>query len=383
MLYEEPVACLGAIVANQLIIDRNSKAKPFAIFDLGGGTLDTAFGIFRPARDSELDFADFTIQIFGCGGNERVGGEKLIHRLAYKIYLDNRDLMIQHNIPFVLPSGERFPQGLDGLLSVAGDDIANANVATLKENIARILFHFTNRIDNQINLIFEHDLTHDANHCKISLRDTADDIVHDLDLEIVNVDDFLRDTISDIVDGFKSEMDNICSTDKIIAQLCAAGCDGYRPQDFTILLAGNASKQYYVEQIMRERFGVNRIERIHNVKAVSDDNFSDRYKLNGKSAVAFGQKLNNYFVDRSAYQIADKANAPFQYCVGYEDPGNGEFVPVIVPNDNSRQWKRANRITVQHQSNLPVTAEAQYSAETLRAFNRSVIVDKDVKSRRP
>lgn len=38
MIYEEFVACVGAIVANPMKMDENdSNAKPFAIFDLGSG----------------------------------------------------------------------------------------------------------------------------------------------------------------------------------------------------------------------------------------------------------------------------------------------------------------------------------------------------------
>lgn len=122
--------------ANQLVLGADGRARPFATFDPGGGNLDTSYGIFREAIDDELDEKDYTIQIFGCGGNERVGGEKLIHQLAYKIYLDNRDLIEEAKIPFVLPYGEKYPQGFDGLLGEIGDEISNANVSTLKEKLA-------------------------------------------------------------------------------------------------------------------------------------------------------------------------------------------------------------------------------------------------------
>lgn len=376
MDYEESVACVGAVVANQLVIDEDSpQAKPFAVFDLGGGTLDTSYGIFRKAVGDECDEAEYTIQIFGCGGNERVGGEKLIHQIAYKIYLDNRDETEGKEIPFVLPQGEHYPRGFDGLLTEVGDEISNANVSTLKENIARTLFQCDDPegVDNRMTELFGDDVAPDANHCYVTLRDKANEEVT-VSLEVRDIENFLRDKINGAVIDFKSDMDTICATDKIREALGAAGIDGYNPKDFAIFLGGNASKQHYVEELMHEHFPDSRIERIHSTSNIDEDELSDRYKLNGKTAVAFGQlRLENYYIDKSAYKTGEDERAPFPFNVGYKDSGSGKFVVVLEKNNNSREWSRANLIgTRDYKTNLFFTSSPQLDEETLKPFQRKV-----------
>lgn len=378
---EESVACVGAVVAKQLVIDDDSpQAKPFAIFDLGGGTLDTTYGIFRRSVGDECDEADYTIQIFGCGGNEHVGGEKLIHQIAYRIYLDNREETEYKEIPFVLPPGEHYPRGFDGLLTEAGDEISNANVSTLKEIIARRLFQCDDPegVDNRMPDLFGTDIAPDATHCNITLRDKYNEEVA-LSLEIRDIDDFLRDKINGAVLDFKYDMDRTCQTDKILDSLKDAGINGYDPKDFAIFLGGNASKQHYVEELMQEHFPVNRIERIKSTRLTNEEELSDRYKLNGKTAVAFGQLyLENYYVDRSAYITGEKRRAPFPFNVGYKDSGSGKFVVVLEKNNNSREWSKANRIGAQdNKTNLFYTSSPQLDEETLEPLKKKVKVNRN------
>ena len=385
MDYEESVACIGAIVANQLIINSESpQSKPFAIFDLGGGTLDTSYGIFRNATDEERDNSDLTIQVFGCGGNERVGGEKLIHQLAYKIYLNNRDEMESNKIPFVLPVGELYPRGFEGLLTEIGDEISNANVSTMKENIARILFQCDDPegVDNRMPELFGDEIASDANHCKIKLRDKNNDEV-EFSLEISGVEDFLREKIENIIKGFRSDMDTICSTPKVKEALKAAGIGEYNPRDFAIFLGGNASKQHYVEELMRYYFPENRVERIRRVSTEDEEELSDRYKLNSKTAVAFGQlNLENYNVDKSTYETGEEGGAPFPFNVGYKDAGSGKFVVVLEKNNNSREWTPANRIGIRdNKTQLFFTSDPQCDPSTLKPLSKKIKAGKDKKKR--
>ena len=377
MIYEESVACIGAIVGNQLVIDEeNPTAKPFAIFDLGGGTLDTSYGIFRDARDDEEAAA--TIQIFGCGGNNRSGGEKLIHQLAYKIYLDNRDTIEAHQIPFVIPEGMKRPQGFQGLLDEIGDEISNGNVNTLKEKLARTLFQYSGIIDNQMQEIFGGELAEDATTFKITLFDKFNKKVEDILLNVTGIDDFLEQKIRNLIAGFKADMDTICKTPKVEDALRAAGIDGYRPEDFAIFLGGNASKQRYVEEKMREIFPNNRIERITSVTDSQED-LSDCYRLNSKTAVAFGQlDLEDYFIDKSLYQTGDGEGAPFPFNVGYKDPKSGKFIVVIAKGNNDLSWSCANLLgKTDNKTQLLFTDDPQCDPITLRPFNKKIKAGKD------
>ena len=378
MEYEESVACAGAVVANQLVINNEDPAaKPFAILDLGGGTLDTAYGIFRKAVGEEGD--GYTIQIFGCGGNERVGGEKIIHQLAYKIYLDNREIIEELQIPFVLPFGEKFPKGFEGLLSDIGDEISNANVITLKENLARILFQRDDPegVDNRMTEIFGEEMTNGAaDEITIKLRDKSPTNIEGVDvkLKVTGVEEFLREKILKIVDDFKADMDRICSTDKVRAALKNSGIEDYRPEYFSMFLGGNASKQHYVEELMREIFPSNRIERIKFAKDDNSENLSERYLLNSKTAVAFGQlNLEDYFIDKSTYQTGENDRAPFPFNVGYKDSGSGEFVIVLEKNNNSLEWVRANSIGKNNgRTQLLFTTDPNCDPDTLKSLNKKV-----------
>lgn len=378
MEYEESVACVGAIVANQLVIsEESSEAKPFAVFDLGGGTLDTTYGIFRNAIGAENDKANFTIQIFGCGGNKRIGGENLIHQLAYKIYLDNHVEMKRKNIPFVLPVYEQVPRdfdGFDNLLNEANEN-ANANIRALMEKIARPLFQYKDNVDNCMNKIFSKNVAPDTTHCKIRLR-KIDGTEEELTLEVTGVDEFLRAKIEHAVVEFKEAMNQICTAKRVLDALQAAGIDAtpkdYHPEKFSIFLGGNASKQRYVEEIMQVQFPDNQVERIEKA---DEKDLSDRYRLNGKTAVAFGQlKLRDYFIDRSAYLPDEVQGAPFQYKVGFNDPGTGKFKTVLSSNENSHEWKRANRV---HDGRLELFYTDAASGENLTPFQRAVIIDDD------
>jgi len=71
---------------------------------------------------------------------------------------------------------------------------------------------------------------------------------------------------------------------------------------------------------------------------------SDEYRINEKTAVAFGQlNLGQYYVDQQAISQADGI-PPFLFNVGYIDSGTDEYVPVLQKNDISRAWRKANRI---------------------------------------
>ena len=200
MDYPEPIACARAIVGTQLKLNRDDgRPKFFAIYDLGGGTVDFAFGMFRTALDEdEEEESDYFIENFGTDGDEKVGGEKLIHQLAYKIYCDNRDVMVENRIKFVLPEGKLRPEGFGTLVSEHGDDIADSNVHALKENLARALFRYdgsNGEIADQLEEMFRGETDEEAKFIETdadgdaviqfpSLRNANGEDVHELQLKV-------------------------------------------------------------------------------------------------------------------------------------------------------------------------------------------------------
>ena len=69
----EPVACIGAFVGKQLKLAANTAEK-FAVYDLGGGTMDFVYGVFREAGEEDNVEQDAVIEILVLCGDSSIGG---------------------------------------------------------------------------------------------------------------------------------------------------------------------------------------------------------------------------------------------------------------------------------------------------------------------
>ena len=387
MEYAEPVASVGAIVSKQLKITKEDpSAKLFAIYDLGGGTLDFAFGMFRSAVGDEVEEADQVIDILGIDGDDKVGGEKFIHKLAYKIYKDNIEEVKTNKIPFVLPVGELPPEGFEGteLLSDHGDDNSNTNVNLLKEKLTRFLFKYTGGIDGNLTQLQDESVlvddgdnkVTDATHYTLSMRDENGED-KPINLEVNGIDDFLQDEIRSTIESFKSSMDRFF-TENIDRIRETGDINNYRPDDVYIFLSGNASRQHYVKEIMDEIFSSNaaqnRIARIGENSNDTGESLSKEYKLTEKTAVAFGQlELGKYIVYQDAISVGDEI-PPFLFNVGYYDSGDDtNFICVLKTNTNSRSWEKANRIDKENlTANLVYTTDPQCDPKSMEKLEEDV-----------
>ncbi len=86
----------------------------YGIFDFGGGTTDFDFGLWKESKKKRYDY---TIENFGAGGDEFLGGENLLEMLAFHIFKKNQDMMRQKGYTFTLaPKCTEFV-GSDALLS--------------------------------------------------------------------------------------------------------------------------------------------------------------------------------------------------------------------------------------------------------------------------
>ncbi len=340
--YSEPEACMGAVVRKQFKLG-DEKAKLFAVYDLGGGTMDFAFGILRKATEDELDEADETLQFFGIDGDEKIGGEKLIHQLAYNIYLDSEKEVKKKEIKFVKPDGLLNPRGFEGLLS-DGDEIANTNLNIVKEKLARYLFKHPEEINNDLNKVFSkenidsEDEIVSLNEYKLSLRNVNNEPV-DVTLTVKDVDEFINNKIKETVDTFKKSMTEIFNRNNEIMK--ANGIKDFNLDDVEIFLGGHASQQHYVLKHMREVFPGNKIERVG--EGQNDDTISEEYVINEKTAVAFGQLRLGELELKVLRAGAEKSRPPFLFNIGYYN-NDDEFARVISKNENDTVWKKANRV---------------------------------------
>ncbi len=343
MLYEESVACIGAIVGKQLQISEESpEPKLFSIFDLGGGTLDISYGMFRNSTEEEQieEGSDQTIQIFGVSGDDMVGGEKLIHQIAYKIYRDNRETIEENEIVFELPLGELNPEGFDGLLKKTSDEISAANLSTMKENVARKIFVYDGdeAVEDVLTRVLGPDISPSAGMCRITLRNKHNEAV-ELELKIEGIEDFLEDKVKKMLENFKVELRETFSKEINREAMQKAGLEDFSLDDVAIFLGGNASKQHFIKENLNALFPNNKIAYIG--EGQNPEGVSEKFKITGKTAVAFGQlSLDNYYVDRPFEEDA----SPFPYHVGYIKTGSNTFERVIAKGDVGNDWKPANFI---------------------------------------
>lgn len=114
------------------------------------------------------------------------------------------------------------------------------------------------------------------------------------------------------------------------------------------------------------------IQRIGNI-AGEEDGLSAEYKINEKTAVAFGQlNLSSYHIDESRVKINDDL-PPFQFNVGYLNPNNNEFVCVIAKNTTSQDWLRANPIDKDNEcTQLEYTGSSVEQRESFKPLQHEI-----------
>lgn len=384
MEYAESVACLGALIPSQLHLREDGSPQIFAIFDLGGGTLDTAFGIYRAANDDEMEVADYTIQLLGIGGDPHAGGETLIHRLAFKIYRDNKDELQNLKIPFQLPLGEPLPADLDEtLIRRRPDKVTEANLRTMVEKLCRPMFQYNgDHVDGNLSEIFR-DLSNKqfgaeaGNSVLITLRDKENQEHEGIRLTVDGIDDFIENAIKEIIANFKKEM--FATFEQKWDFMEAAEVADFTPDDVAIFLGGNTSRQHFVKEVMNEEFPGSLIKMIGEEEdGSSSRNPSERITV--KTAVAFGQlSIGQFFLDKQAMEIGDGdsgyALPPFPFYVLFKDMGTGEVKKVIEKNENTREWVKANLVDRDGRLNLFYTTDPSLSGDKLKPITDIIQLD--------
>ena len=102
----------------------------YGIFDFGGGTTDFDFGIWKKSSKRRYDYS---IENFGAGGDEYLGGENLLEMIAFEVFKSNQSLMRENGFTFTLaPKCKEFP-GSDALLAESQE--SEKNMSNLMEVI--------------------------------------------------------------------------------------------------------------------------------------------------------------------------------------------------------------------------------------------------------
>lgn len=313
MKYSEPIAYVGAIVGKHLTCSFG-KPELFAVYDLGGGTLDSTFGMYS----SDEDGAGF-IDIFGIDGNENIGGESLIAYVSYQIYssASNVESMVENKIPFVRPNGEQIPNNFPETL-LNNTNIAKYNLRKFNEYFSRKLFknEITANSTQSMELLNE-----DNNPIKIDNISYEHEIMKSL-LEI-KIEKTIKNFHSSILSNFSRNISKINEKS-----------GSFDPTDVTnikIYKSGNASRSVIVDEKMKEIFPDNKI---YLIDEAADGTKNYKYAITPKTAVAFGQlSLTNY-------DIPMPKESMFQWNIANIRTSDGSFNTIIQKNSDDKGWKR-------------------------------------------
>ena len=249
----------------------------YAVFDFGGGTTDFDFGVFRYAEDNRQEERyDYVIEHFGAGGDRFLGGENLLDLMAFEIFKNNRDIILEEGASFVLPPEcSEFP-GSETLLS--GSREARLNMVNLSGRL-RPFWERESFDEEMFGGRIEVDLYNNSGELKSSVA---------LDVDENRLKELLEQRIGRGIDNFFESLKEALAGN---ADLIYSIAD----RTVNIFLAGNASKSPLVEELFRKKIK----EIMENEDSRDDfldnfeifpplDNKGDFERPNGKTGVAFG-----------------------------------------------------------------------------------------------
>ncbi len=112
---------------------------PFAVIDAGASETGIVFGILRSAKLEERDQnLERVIEYLEPTSIPWLGGERMLHRLAYKVYAANQTALREADIPIERPSEEQPLPGLDSLLLSTSPE-ARSNTQILRDFLRPLL----------------------------------------------------------------------------------------------------------------------------------------------------------------------------------------------------------------------------------------------------
>lgn len=291
----EPVAFVGSIFGKSedsgkeaLIVDRNdTTAKVFAVYDLGGGTLDYSFGVCSWNHKKERT----EITVLGIGGNPNLGGEKLVHFVTDEIYRSNvvekysnlKEIPYQYQDFFkdslkgkdVIDYGEE-KSGLQ--------DRSENNQMRIREKFARKIFYAgdvdeANIIDQNISLIpLEGDINAEESVDLVLASDSVEIVKDIIDDSVQDFKQWLRRCIKNNMEYLKEKSIEENTVDELVKNLF-------------IYKAGNTSRSKFVEEAIERHFKKTNPKRIQLIDEEKDRSMQSHVSVTPKTGVAWGQAI--------------------------------------------------------------------------------------------
>lgn len=303
---EEPVAFIGAMIEKGEI----RRGDKFAVLDLGGGTLDYAFGLYRKATDEEEEEEIVNVlEIFNTDGNERGGSEYLINKISYYIYKENSEKMKNNKIPFIVPYDEKPIEYFPENLLVGKTTNSYLNLKYINEISKKILINGESKSNPSLTL-------KDINNIDIVIEDLV--VVPEQIKDII-----IKTYMEKIVDDFINLIEKNIPT----------------PYDnLKIFRAGNGSRSEILESILNEKIGINFDNKIPIfIDELNQDG------VNPKTAVVLGEvNLAGMESTKIIYQNKSKEDeVPFEFYVGRQDEeGSSAFEELISKGSVEKTWKK-------------------------------------------
>lgn len=283
----------------------------FGVFEAGASETGIVFGILRePSNEEKKEGFSLIIEHLDHASIPWFGAERLLHRLAYRVYVDHIADMMELKIPFELPREEAAVPGAEELLQIT--PVARANTFLLKEAV-RPLFEGdpTYRLPTSIKLGSIDGATREV---KLALN---------------------RITLRQIVDAwFGAAIQEFQHHLGGALQRLARGSDPY--EGLRIFLAGRMSMHTGLQDMLVKSVPSN--VRVHRFREPDRSNLSAPTVKTATALGALSLRLDRIGVTRRT----EKRDA-FRYRVGRAR--HGQLLDVLDPSVEYDAWREVGNCT--------------------------------------
>lgn len=333
----------------------------YGVFDFGGGTTDFDFGIFREANGKKERRYDNVIEHFGAGGDRYLGGENLLELLAFEVFKQNKEKLLEHRIQFIKPPETKEFLGSEQLLSSSREAKMNTKV------MMEVLRPFWEN-DEEKKDLFEQGVIN-VNLLDIDAKQYAG---FELDFNKEEMLGILRNRIyKGVKNFFHSLRLAFTNYQDMLDEI----------EEINIFLAGNSSKSHILKELFtkeleeQNKIFKEELQRDKDIFKIYEplDNKDEFDKPTGKTGVAFGliatRKGGDILViDHNLKDEESEIN--FKYYLG--DSRKRKFKVVIDRDEPYNKW-------IEFIDASEDTFEVFYSSQSIVTTNKIPISDDSIK----
>ena len=287
----------------------------YSVFDFGGGTTDFSYGIYREKENSRK--YDYEIQELESGGDKYLGGENLLSLIAFDVFLQNREKLVNGKYFISLPVNKKSEIGFETFVSEASQAEYN-----MKKMMEAMRDYWEGKLEESLK---------DSGKVTVYLSNKENQYKNEeLDVDYDRLDEILKKNIYGGIISFLEKFDTVFNNKKL--------------KEIYIFLAGNSSKSKFVEEIfeneLTEEFKQKYNIILKNAYSIEEETEGKVIGLNSKTGVAFGLvelREGNGEVEYIPFRnIAKNEEINFKYCLGYSK--KRRFIPVINFNTKYNEW---------------------------------------------